>query len=95
MRAMTSEYNERYCNPPLSEQELDTICRSVCGRYKAGDNIVPTLRDAWDDFNDLGEWKESEPKKINRLEAESMASLGTRIHKRFNLKEIIIWTFGM
>lgn len=78
IRSMVSDYNERYCDPPLPEEELDTICRSVCGRYKPGAAVSPSLRNAWDDFNDLGEWKESEPKKIEQLEAESMASLSAR-----------------
>lgn len=78
IRAMISDYNERYCDPPLPEEELDTIARSICGRYEPGASVMATLRDAWDDFNDLGEWKESEPKKIEHLEAESMASLSLR-----------------
>lgn len=78
IRSMVSDYNDRYCEPPLPEEELDTICRSICGRYRPGDSVMATLRDAWDDFNDLGEWKESEPKKIEHLEAESMASLSLR-----------------
>ena len=78
IRSMLSDYNERYCEPPLPEEELDTICRSICGRYKPGESVMATLRDAWDDFNDLGDWKESEPKKIEHLEAESLASLNLR-----------------
>ena len=78
IRSMVSDYNDRYCDPPLPEEELDTICRSVCGRYKPGESVMATLRDAWNDFNDLGEWKESEPKKIEHLEAESLASLNLR-----------------
>ena len=78
IRKMISGYNEDYCDPPLPEEELDTICRSVCGRYKAGDKVMATLRDAWDDFNDLGTWVESEPKKIEQLEAESAESLSLR-----------------
>lgn len=78
IRSMVSDYNERYCEPPLPEEELDTICRSICGRYEPGAAVMATLRDAWDDFNDLGEWKESEPKKVEHLEAESMASLSLR-----------------
>ena len=78
IRYSLSDYNERYCEIPLPESELDTIVRSICGRYKRGASVMPTLRDAWDDFNDLGEWKESEPKKIEHLEAESMASLSLR-----------------
>lgn len=78
IRAMISEYNDRYCDPPLPEEELDGIARSICGRYKPGASVMPTLRDAWDDFNDLGTWVESEPKKIEKLEAESMASLAQR-----------------
>ena len=78
IRFAVSDYNDRYCHPPLPEEELDTICRSVCGRYEPGAAVVPSLRDAWDDFNDLGEWKESEPKKVDHLEAESMKSLGSR-----------------
>lgn len=78
IRSMLSEYNDRYCDPPLPEEELDTICRSVCGRYAPGAAVASSLRDAWDDFNDLGEWKESAPRKIEQLEAESMCSLGSR-----------------
>ena len=78
IRFMLSDYNERYCDPPLPEEELDTICRSVCSRYKPGESVMATLRDAWDDFNDLGEWKESEPKKIQHIVGESAASLNNR-----------------
>lgn len=78
IRFALSDYNERYCDPPLPEEELDSVCRSICGRYEPGASVMATLRDAWDDFNDLGEWKESEPKKIEHLEAESMASLSLR-----------------
>lgn len=78
IRSMVSDYNERYCTTPLPEEELDTICRSVCGRYSPGASVAVTLRDAWDDFNDLGEWKESKPKKIEKLQGESMASLALR-----------------
>ena len=78
IRSMVSDYNERYCDPALPEAELDTICRSVCGRFRPGDPIGSLLRTAWDDFNDLGEWKESSPKKVEHLEAESMSSLGAR-----------------
>lgn len=78
IRSMTEDYNDRYCDPPLPPEEVDTIVRSVCSRYKAGEAVVPTLRDAWDDFNDLGEWKESEPVPIKKLETESYASLSQR-----------------
>ena len=78
IRSMVSDYNDRYCDPALPEEELDTICRSVCSRYSPGEAVGPTLRTAWDDFNDLGKWKESEPKKIDHLEAETMESLGLR-----------------
>lgn len=78
IRFALSDYNERYCDPPLPEEELDTICRSICGRYEPGAAVMATLRDAWDDFNDLGTWVESEPKKIEHLEAESMRSLSLR-----------------
>lgn len=77
IRSMVSDYNDRYCDPPLPEAELDTICRSVCGRYAPGEAVVATLRDAWDDFNDLGEWKET-PKKPSSLSMESMSSLNAR-----------------
>ena len=78
IRYAVSDYNDRYCDPPLPESELDTIVRSICGRYEPGAAVMATLRDAWDDFNDLGEWKESAPKKIDHLEAESMRSLMQR-----------------
>lgn len=78
IRYAVSDYNDRYCDPPLPEPELDTIVRSICGRYEPGAAVMATLRDAWDDFNDLGEWKESAPKKIDHLEAESMRSLMQR-----------------
>lgn len=78
IRYAIADYNERYCDPPLPDAELDTIVRSICGRYEPGASVMATLRDAWDDFNDLGEWKESEPKKIEKLEAESMRSLSLR-----------------
>ena len=78
IRFAISDYNDRYCEPPLPEEELDTIARSICGRYEPGAAVMATLRDAWDDFNDLGTWVESEPKKIEKLEAESMASLAQR-----------------
>lgn len=75
IRYSLSDYNERYCEIPLPESELDTIVRSICGRYERGASVMPTLRDAWDDFNDLGDWKESQPKKIEKLQMESMDSL--------------------
>lgn len=78
IRAMLEQYNDRYCEPPLPPEELDTITRSVCSHYQPGAAIAPTLRDAWDDFNDLGEWKESEPKQIKHLAAESLESLSER-----------------
>jgi len=78
IRFSLSDYNERYCKVPLPDSELDTIIRSVCGRYERGASVMPTLRDAWDDFNDLGEWKEAEPKKIEELQAESSKSLSLR-----------------
>ena len=77
IRKMISGYNEDYCDPPLPEEELDAICRSV-GKYKAGDKVMASLRDAWDDFNDLGTWVESPPKKAKRLFAESAESLCSR-----------------
>lgn len=77
IRDMVTTYNDRYCSPPLPDFELDTICRSVCSRYAPGEAVAPTLRDAWDDFNDLGEWKET-PKKQSSLSMESMYSLNAR-----------------
>ena len=77
IREMLEQYNDRYCSPPLESFELGTICRSVCSRYEAG-AAVTNLRDAWDDFNDLGEWKEEGPAKITQLEAESLFSLNGR-----------------
>lgn len=78
IREILSSYNERYCDPPLEPFELDTITRSVCSRYAPGEAVSSTLRDAWDDFNDLGEWKETAPEKIQKLSGESMASLCSR-----------------
>lgn len=78
IRFMIEDYNDRYCYPPLPPAELDLITRSVCSRYHAGESVAPSLREAWDDFNDLGEWKDSEPKQIKHLEAESLASLSSR-----------------
>lgn len=78
IRSAISDYSERYCEPPLPEAELDTIARSICGRYEPGASIMPTLRDAWDDFNDLGTWVESKPKKIEKLHMESSESLSLR-----------------
>ena len=77
IREMLEQYNDRYCTPPLEGFELDTICRSVCSHYNPGE-AVSTLRDAWDDFNDLGEWKDSKPAPIKQLTAESLASLSGR-----------------
>lgn len=78
IREMLVSYNERYCDPPLEPFELDTITRSVCSRYAPGEAVSASLRDAWDDFNDLGEWKETAPAKIQKLSGESMASLCSR-----------------
>lgn len=78
IRSMLEDYNDRYCIPPLPAEELDTITRSVCGRYRAGDAVLPTLRDAWDDFNDLGEWKPEAKRERTKMVAESMASLSQR-----------------
>lgn len=58
IRAMLDVYNEGHCTPPVPDEELDTIARSVCGRYAPGDHVLPTLRDAYDDFKDLGPWKD-------------------------------------
>ena len=77
IRSMVGDYNDRYCDPPLPEAELDTICRSVCSRYTPGEAVAPSLRDAWDDFNDLGEW-EDKPKKVSSLSMESLNSLCSR-----------------
>ena len=78
IRAVLEEINDRYCNPPLPSTELDMITRSVCSRYQAGDPVSSSLRDAWDDFNDMGEWQETKPAPVKRLEAESWASLTGR-----------------
>ena len=78
IRAVLEEINDRYCNPPLPSTELDMITRSVCSRYQAGDPVSSSLRDAWDDFNDMGEWQETKPAPVKRLEAESLASLTGR-----------------
>lgn len=80
IREMLEGYNDRYCVPPLPPEELDTICRSVCTRYNAGEAIAGSLRDAWDDFNDMGERGEREPKDApqKRIAAESMANLAQR-----------------
>ena len=77
IRSMVGDYNDRYCDPPLPEAELDTICRSVCSRYTPGEAVANSLRDAWDDFNDLGEW-EDKPKKVSSLSMESLNSLCSR-----------------
>lgn len=78
IREMLASYNERYCDPPLEPFELDTITRSVCSHYAPGEAVSAMLRDAWDDFNDLGEWQETAPEKIRKLSGESMASLCSR-----------------
>lgn len=75
IRAILEEYNDRYCEPPLEPFELDTICRSVCTRYAPGEAVASTLRDAWDDFNDMGDWVESKPEQIKQLESESLSGL--------------------
>lgn len=77
IREMLDQYNDRYCAPPLESFELDTICRSVCSRYSPGD-AVTNLRDAWDDFNDLGEWKDTKPAPVKSLSLESFRDLGQR-----------------
>jgi len=77
IRSMIEDYNDRYCEPPLSASELDTIARSVCSRYQPGESVSGSLREAWDDFNDLGEWKEEE-KKPTSLSMESATSLNER-----------------
>lgn len=61
IREMLDSYNERYCEPPLSSFELDTITNSVL-RYAPGSLVANALREAYDDFNDMGEWKD-EPRK--------------------------------
>lgn len=78
IRDMLESYNDRYCGPPLEAEELDTICRSVCTRYDAGEAVLPSLRDAWDDFQDMGECVEKPAEPIRKLAAESLASLGSR-----------------
>ena len=78
IREMIELYSERCCVPPLDSAELDTIARSVCSRYKPGEAVAPSLRTAWDDFKDLGEWVEKEKKAPTGLIMESAASLGSR-----------------
>lgn len=75
LHKMVVEYNEAYCSPPLEDFEVETICRSVCTRYNPGDPISATLRDAWDDFNDMGEWRPPEAKPIKTLKTVTLASL--------------------
>lgn len=76
IRSMIEDYSDRYCSPPLDDAELDTIARSVCGRYKPGE-AVTSLRTAWDDFHDLGEWKEKK-KEQAKLRWESASELDER-----------------
>ena len=74
--AMLSVYNENHCDPPMPDSELETITRSVCGRYAPGDHVMPTLRDAYDDFSDLG--KVVERQTPVGIRGESFASLCSR-----------------
>ena len=76
IRSMIEDYSDRYCDPPLDDEELNTIAWSVCSRYRPGE-AVSSLRDAWDDFNDLGEWKETE-KKASTLQREDFVALQQR-----------------
>ena len=76
IRSMIEDYSDRYCDPPLADDELNTIAWSVCSRYKPGE-AVTSLRDAWDDFNDLGEWKEKE-KKVSSIVSEDYVALQQR-----------------
>lgn len=76
IREIIESYSDRYCSPPLDDNELNTIAWSVCSRYKPGEAII-NLRTAWDDFNDLGEWKEKE-KKATKLRMESAVELEER-----------------
>ena len=78
IRSMIEDYSDRYCDPPLDSQELDTITWSVCSRYKPGEAVAPSLREAYDDFKDLGEWKDPETKAPAGLTMESAASLNNR-----------------
>lgn len=79
IRQMVGILNEQHVHPPLTDGELDTICRSVCRSFKPGDSLGSSLRDAWDDFADLGPRGElKKPKKVEPLQGESLASLMAR-----------------
>ena len=77
IRSMIEDYSDRYCDPPLADSELDTIAWSVCSRYKPGEAVAPSLREAWDDFHDLGEWKEKET-KVSSISSEDYVALQNR-----------------
>lgn len=77
IRAMVAVYNDRYCSPPLPDDELDTICQSAC-RYEAGSLLNPAFRSADDDFADLGPIVKREPKETGGIVVESAASLNAR-----------------
>ena len=77
IRTMVAAYNDRYCVPPLPDDELDTICRSACG-YKAGSLLNPAFRSADEDFADLGPIGKREPKETGSIVVESAASLDAR-----------------
>ena len=77
IRTVVAAYNDRYCSPPLPDDELDTICRSAC-RYEAGSLLNPAFRSADDDFADLGPVMKREPKETGGIVVESAASLDAR-----------------
>lgn len=77
IRTTVAAYNDRYCVPPLPDDELDTICRSACG-YKAGSLLNPAFRSADEDFADLGPIGKREPKPTEGLVMESADHLDAR-----------------
>lgn len=74
---MVAVYNDRYCSPPLPDDELDTICRSAC-RYEAGSLLNPAFQSADDDFADLGPIAKRVLRESSGIVVESAASLDAR-----------------
>ena len=81
-----ADHNQRYCCPPLTDDEVRTICRSAC-KHEAGDRGINLVRTLEDDFGDLGEVvaidkprkkKDKEKDPPRRMSGVSLADLCNR-----------------
>jgi len=76
LNALT-DYNERYCEEPLSDMEVLSIARSIC-KYSSGDLVGFQQRDAEYDFKDMSDFSTMVEKKPRTFKLESLAHLDKR-----------------